>query len=405
MGNLNSVYLKIDSFRLYPNKEEKKRIEKEFYFEKRIYAHLVKVVLAKFQKRRGELIRIEPSKIRPLVFGILKKYKDKTKYDFSKYLAEDHFSYAAKKIFHNYEKKVGYGTNVLNRVKFKESILISPSNITFNYESVNLLSCKIKIRPKNESFNKYKWIYIVKMCGNYYVHCCYFKRKEIIQHKSLACGIDTGIRTNLTIVDSDGNVEKINFNLDKVRLKIRKAIFYNKLIEQNKSKNGNIESKNVAKLRHKVTKCYIDIHNYRTYLYNNIADYICRKYKYICIEGLNAEEFYKFHTLKTEHNILAIAQFYEALEKKSSKYGCSLCKADRFFQSSQICSNCGVVHNDMRSFEVFKDRMVCECGLDMDRDENAAKNLLDYMYKKLDLNKELVKPIKERYEQLSLFDI
>lgn len=261
MAKLNSVYLKIDSFRLYPNKEEKKRIEKEFYFEKRIYAHLVKVVLAKFQKRRGEVIRIEPSKIRPVVFGVLKKYKDKTKYDFSKYLAEDHFSYAAKKIFHNYEKKAGYTTNVLNRAKFKESILISPSNITFNYESVNFLSSKIKIRPKNENFNKYRWIYIVKMCGKYYVHCCYFKRKELLQHKTLACGIDTGIRTNLTIVDSDGNVEKINFNLNKVRLKIRKAIFYNKLIEQNKKKNGYIESKNVAKLRYKVTKCYIDIHN------------------------------------------------------------------------------------------------------------------------------------------------
>ena len=50
----------------------------------------------------------------------------------------------------------------------------------------------------------------------------------------------------------------------------------------------------------------------------------------------------------------------------------------------------------------------CECGLHIDRDINAAKNLLHYAYEKMNLKEELNKETGsnkvEHFKQLSLFD-
>lgn len=57
--------------------------------------------------------------------------------------------------------------------------------------------------------------------------------------------------------------------------------------------------------------------------------------------------------------------------------------------------------NDMNN---FKDKLECECGLVIDRDINAAKNLCEYCIRKYNI-KLYEKPKSEHgFEQLSLFD-
>jgi putative transposase len=53
--------------------------------------------------------------------------------------------------------------------------------------------------------------------------------------------------------------------------------------------------------------------------------------------------------------------------------GSKLLIANKFFPSSKMCSNCGILKEDLSlSDRVFK----CEvCGLEIDRDLNAAINL------------------------------
>lgn len=67
------------------------------------------------------------------------------------------------------------------------------------------------------------------------------------------------------------------------------------------------------------------------------------------------------------------------LKYKAERNGVNVIKADRFFASSQICSNCGYKNKEMKKgYEVFK----CpKCGMVMDRDENAAVNLKNYVEK------------------------
>ena len=68
------------------------------------------------------------------------------------------------------------------------------------------------------------------------------------------------------------------------------------------------------------------------------------------------------------------SKFVELLKYKSNWYERELVQIDKFFPSSKICSCCGNIKKDL----TLKDReYVCSsCGLVIDRDYNAALNIL-----------------------------
>ena len=61
------------------------------------------------------------------------------------------------------------------------------------------------------------------------------------------------------------------------------------------------------------------------------------------------------------------------LEYKLADRGKYLIKLDKWFPSSQICSCCGTIHKGMKDLSIRK--MICECGLTINRDQNAAINI------------------------------
>ena len=67
-------------------------------------------------------------------------------------------------------------------------------------------------------------------------------------------------------------------------------------------------------------------------------------------------------------------EFRRQLTYKAERYGRKLIVAGRFLPSSKTCSNCGCKKDDLkRSDETY----VCHhCGFVIDRDHNAALNLL-----------------------------
>ncbi|MHA2305370.1 MAG: RNA-guided endonuclease InsQ/TnpB family protein [Candidatus Hodarchaeales archaeon] len=73
---------------------------------------------------------------------------------------------------------------------------------------------------------------------------------------------------------------------------------------------------------------------------------------------------------------LAHGEFQRLLRYKTSWYGSLLVHVPRFFPSSKLCSNCLWYHPSL----TLKDRVfVCRlCSLELDRDLNAARNLVNY---------------------------
>jgi len=70
----------------------------------------------------------------------------------------------------------------------------------------------------------------------------------------------------------------------------------------------------------------------------------------------------------------SMSEMRRRLAYKCSWYGSELMTADRFFPSSKTCSSCGAVKEELK----LSDRIYCcaVCGLVLDRDQNAARNLV-----------------------------
>ena len=144
--------------------------------------------------------------------------------------------------------------------------------------------------------------------------------------------------------------------------------------------------KKVAKLHKKVADIRADaLHQLTTWLAKNHST--------IVIEDLNVSGMLKKRcdpaTTKVareraprDHKLasaIADCGFYEfkrQLTYKCEWYGSELVIADRFYPSSQICSNCGHQQKmplHLRTYECS------ECGFTADRNFNAALNLESYV--------------------------
>jgi len=82
----------------------------------------------------------------------------------------------------------------------------------------------------------------------------------------------------------------------------------------------------------------------------------------------------KNHCLSKSISDASWSKFVELLKYKSDWYGRDLVQIDKFFPSSKTCSSCGNIKKDL----TLKDREYqCSfCGLKIDRDYNAALNIL-----------------------------
>jgi len=100
------------------------------------------------------------------------------------------------------------------------------------------------------------------------------------------------------------------------------------------------------------------------------------------------------------------SEFVSQLEYKSRWYGRSIIKIDRWYPSSQLCSNCG--HKDGKKPLSVREWKCSSCGTHHDRDLNAAHNILNKGWSDL-----TGQPIKlsaesvdyERGEDVSLFSV
>lgn len=204
--------------------------------------------------------------------------------------------------------------------------------------------------------------------GVYYASIC-FEFDCIIPETTISenlsvLGLDYA--SNGLYVDSEGN----NCNMPHFYRKGQKKLAK---LQRRMSKKQK-DSKNRDKARNKVHKHQMHIANQRLDFLHKKSTEIANQYDIVCVEDINLQNIVRSLKLGKATHDNSFGMFRNMLEYKLADRGKKLIKVDKWFASTQLCSNCGYQNAETKDLKVTE--WTCpECGTHHDRNINAAVNI------------------------------
>ena len=160
---------------------------------------------------------------------------------------------------------------------------------------------------------------------------------------------------------------------------------YQRILTHSRTRNASaVYSKKYQATRIKLQRTYERIANVQKDLLHKFTTELYQKFDTVVIEDLNVKKMQMSKKAKNLHRSM-FGYFRKMMEYKSQKFGKTLIIADRFYPSTQRCSNCGHVKtgddkitlNGNQKHGTRHNQYVCyQCGYEDDRDHNAVLNLL-----------------------------
>ncbi|WP_346938105.1 IS200/IS605 family element RNA-guided endonuclease TnpB [uncultured Clostridium sp.] len=201
--------------------------------------------------------------------------------------------------------------------------------------------------------------------GKYYVSlCCEEDIKELPLNDSQV-GVDLGI-SDLAILSNGIKFGNPRF-IKQSEKKLAK--------EQRKLAKMEYGSNNYNKQKIKVANIHEHIKSQRKDYLNNITSYLVNNFDLVCLEDLSSSNLMKNKNLSKAIADVSWFEFNRQLEYKCDWYGKKISKIDKWFPSSQICSDCG--HRDGKKALNIREWVCPICGVIHDRDINASINILN----------------------------
>ena len=368
--------------RLYPSKEQRVLIDRTLGCSRFVYNHVLAIKkelwedyklsfnpnLKSFKEEWKFLTKVPSQALANSYMDCLTAFnnffnsiKKKTKQEFKfpkfhKKGQKDSFRIAATKTSKGYDIRIEDYEHIkvpkLGNIKFRNY-----NNI--DWSKVHIYNITIKKTPTNKYFASL---------------CVEIEEPKYIKPKFDACGFDLGLK-DFAIFDSGEVIENPKYYRN-TEYKIKKT--------QRQLSKCKKFSKNYKKVQLKLAKLHEKIKNQRKDFQHKWSRKIVNENQVIVSEDLNVKGMLKNHKLSKSIQDASFSSFCNMIAYKAKEQHRQYVKIGTFYPSSKICHCCGFKHIGLKLEERF---WTCpKCGTYLDRDENAAINILNEGLKILSRN-------------------
>ena len=211
--------------------------------------------------------------------------------------------------------------------------------------------------------------------GKYYISILCETEIAPIAKTNSSVGVDLGV-SDFAILSTGEKIGNKRFisKLSKKLAKEQKILSRRGLLAKENGRKLS-DSKNYQKQRIKVAKIHEKIANQRKDFLNKISTNLIKNHDVICIEDLSSKNLIKNHRLARAIGDVSWSEFVGMLEYKANWYGKQISKINRWYPSSQICSDCGF-SSGKKPLSV-RNWTCTNCGSHHDRDINVSINILN----------------------------
>ena len=199
--------------------------------------------------------------------------------------------------------------------------------------------------------------------GKYFVSILSEEKYHPKEKTGAVCGIDLGLK------DFAITSDVIKFKNNKYTKQYEKELAKAQRHLSRKTKGSN----SFERQRRKTAKLHEKITNSRMDNLHKVSHQLVSDYDIIALEDLNVKGMVKNHKLAKHISDASWGTFVRLLEYKADWNDKQIVKINRFYPSSKTCCECGWINQDLN---LSIREWTCKNGHVLDRDLNAAKNIL-----------------------------
>jgi putative transposase len=214
--------------------------------------------------------------------------------------------------------------------------------------------------------------------GRWFVSLQVETAREItrVARPDAAVGIDLGVKHLAVLADSSGEI-RYEPNPEHLDGTLKLLRFHSRRVSRRQGpdrRTGQKPSKRWEKANRERNRIHHRVANLRTDALHKLTTRVRAAYGTVVVEDLNVAGMLRNRRLARRVADAGFGEIRRQLTYKGRRNACRTIVANRWYPSSKTCSNCGATKAKLplhvRVFDCD------ECPLVMDRDENAARNLV-----------------------------